>query len=262
MFGGNQKGSGATGMGNQYIVSPDVSEGVQSIVKAYDAMDMNYGRFRHMFYFRIEAGKRVEDYGKMANVHPKLWEQAMRDNPDSEALIPVQAASFQDLYQRLKFAEERTRQHQEALKAVREKLETLQRVHSVEIVAQISQCQQRHKLLVHRLLQLVAKNEVLRAMGIAMRPQEEDLLQRLNVLLRQMERPSGAMSRFNEVESALQMLALAGHEGSAGDVDEKVVEALYEVLMVQQEGIRKLIQGVHRDRAVVEKMAMTLADTT
>src|SRR5258708_7896142 len=81
-----------------------------------------------MMYNKVEESE-IGKYTRPANVHERLWNQAVEANPDtkrlttfcrdinspSSRLVPVQATGFHDLKLRLDEQDKTTSQHQKAL---------------------------------------------------------------------------------------------------------------------------------------------------
>jgi nuclear pore complex protein Nup54 len=103
-----------------------------------------------------------------------MWEESKRNNPDSQKYIPVAILGSKDLLKRAKHQQQETKQHQSRLEIISAEVADLQ---SHRAVMNAKMEEQRRKLidLGHRVLRVMAAQEVVRKSGHSVQPQEEQL---------------------------------------------------------------------------------------
>lgn len=86
-------------------------------------------------------------------IDPRLWKQAIQDNPNPDKFIPVPMIGFKEVRWRMQCQEQETALHQAFLDKVAEEVQTLQRKQAAT-VAKTTEYRRKLIELEHRLLQV------------------------------------------------------------------------------------------------------------
>lgn len=186
----------------------------------------------------------------VAGIDPLLWQQAKLDNPDPEKLIPVPMIGFNELKRRLKYQEHETKQHQERLDIIAEDISELKRRHST-LLAKISEHKRKQIDLGHKVLKIMAQQEVMRKYGYAIQADEEQLRVQLEAIQAELNAPTQFKGRLKELLSQIRMQNHVGTtfgESERYSLDESLQEEIKLYLRNQQEGLSHLL-GILKDDA-------------
>ncbi|KAK3741576.1 hypothetical protein QZH41_012522 [Actinostola sp. cb2023] len=179
-----------------------------------------------------------------------LWEQAKKDNPDPNMLIPVPITGFEELKKRLEFEDQETAQHQKRLSIVSEEIATLQCNHATTM-AKLAQFKRKHLELSHRVLEMMVKQESIRKAGYSVQAEEEHLRVHLESLQAELNAPLQFKARLNELLSQirLQQSQGVGSDRTEGrySMDPSLQNELKQHLEQQQEGLIHLISIIKDD---------------
>lgn len=180
-----------------------------------------------------------------------LWEQAKKDNPDPQRLIPVVITGFSELKKRQKLQEQETMQHQKRISLISEEIADLQHNH-VTTMAKLTQFKRKHLELSHRILEIMIKQECLRKSGYSVHADEEQLRAQLECLQAELNAPSQFKARLNEMMSQIRLRqSEAGERLGPGDgryeVEDAMQAQLKQHLERQQVGLMHLIGIIKED---------------
>ncbi|ELT87031.1 hypothetical protein CAPTEDRAFT_154507 [Capitella teleta] len=181
-------------------------------------------------------------------IDPLIWQQAKLDNPDPEKLIPVPMTGFSDLNNRLQLQEAETAIQQSRLEMITQEIASLQHRQS-DMVAKIEKYKRRQLELGHRVLKVMAKQEISRKAGFAIQGEEEQLRVQLEAIQGELNAPTQFKGRLNELMSQLRMLNQLG-QGQPSVSYHMTPAAQSEIkdhLKQQQQGIRHLIDIIKED---------------
>jgi nuclear pore complex protein Nup54 len=151
-----------------------------------------------------------------SGITAQMWEESKSTNPDSQKYIPVAILGSKDLLKRAKHQQQETKQHQSRLEIISAEVADLQ---SHRAVMNAKMEEQRRKLidLGHRVLRVMAAQEVVRKSGHSVQPQEEQLRIRLESMQAQLDAPLQFKGRLNELMSQIRMhTQIPGSAGSEG----------------------------------------------
>ncbi|KAJ6625228.1 nucleoporin complex subunit 54-domain-containing protein [Mycena sp. CBHHK59/15] len=204
-------------------------------------------QFQYYFYNRVDPNQ-VGLYGRPPNAtNDALWARAVRENPDPTCLVPAIAIGFDDLRQRVDAQGQQAAAHQERLKELKTRLETLSSTQH-QNSARIARFASLQTQLTHRLLALAAHLHLLvpslRSSGI--RVEEEEL--------------RGWLEELREDIGLGELWALVGTLGAAREgahghapggewkvVDEDGLARIAQILSEQQAGLVHLTKILQRD---------------
>ncbi|XP_071500029.1 nucleoporin p54-like [Diadema antillarum] len=179
---------------------------------------------------------------------PRLWRQAQLDNPDPERLIPVPLVGFDVLKTRLEYQQQETQQHQARLDLMSKDLEKLQQQQNA-LQAKIAENKRRHLELSHRVLQVMAKQEVQRKQGVSIQLEEEQLRTQLEGLMAELNAPTQMKARLNEMLSQIRLQSHLPFSRSNEQftIDPDLQYEIKQHLKQQQEGISQLVGIIKED---------------
>jgi nuclear pore complex protein Nup54 len=123
-----------------------------------------------------------------SGVTARMWEQSKKNNPDPQKYIPVAVLGSKDLLKRAKHQQQETKQHQSRLEIISAEISELQ---SRRAVTSAKMEEYRRKLfdLGHRVLRVMAAQEITRKSGHSVQPLEEHLRIRLENTQAQLDAP-------------------------------------------------------------------------
>ena len=242
----------------------------RQMVKAWDDKDYKLCSFKHIVFNDMsQAGADglmvPPPADQMAQARAQslaasdtgLWERADAHNPNPSRFLPVQITGFNALNER------RTQQIQAAkdvyskLKEAQTELQGLEDQRNVAIQLRLRHYNERQQLLAHRVLRLqcaLERQHVLRCHGGAEPPlgqSELSWIQRLKSLSGDMNMPD--VGRLMDVADKIQREAslnerhLSGSGVGMPSAYKLRVDTLEELLMKQQEAVRKLIEVSKKD---------------
>lgn len=180
-----------------------------------------------------------------------LWEQAKKDNPDPQRLIPMAITGFSELKKRQKLQEQETLQHQRRISLISEEIAELQHNHATTM-AKLAQFKRKHLELSHSILEVMIKQECLRKSGYSVQADEEQLRVQLECLQAELNAPSQFKARLNEMMSQIRLRQSQAGE-RLGPTDGRYVvegvmqEQLKQHLERQQVGLMHLIGIIKED---------------
>lgn len=180
-----------------------------------------------------------------------LWEQAKKDNPDPQRLIPMVITGFSELKKRQKLQEQESLQHQKRTALITEEITELQHNHATTM-AKLAQFKRKHLELSHCILEIMIKQECLRKSGYSVQADEEQLRVQLECLQAELNAPSQFKARLSEMMSQIRLRqSQAGERLGPGDgryvVEGVMQEQLKQHLERQQVGLMHLIGIIKED---------------
>ncbi|KAK3913364.1 putative nucleoporin Nup54 [Frankliniella fusca] len=185
-----------------------------------------------------------------SGIDPRLWKQAIQDNPNPDKFIPVPMIGFKEVRWRMQCQEQETALHQAFLDKVAEEVQTLQRKQAAT-VAKTTEYRRKLVELEHRLLQLLVKQEITRKVGLALTPEEEAIRSHLESLQPHMYAPTHLKGRLAELLSTIRMQREKGEqkEPERYTMDPTVQDDIKQFLRMQQDGMQHLVQTIQQDLA-------------
>lgn len=183
-----------------------------------------------------------------AGIHPILWEQARKDNPQPHRLVPVPILGFEQLHNRIKCQQQETTLHQNALEILSDDIATLQQKHT-ETMTKLAQYKRRCLDLSHRVLQVITKQEVKRKTGCSIQPDEEELRIQLESNLMALNAPTQFKGRLNELvaQLRLQQQMIGNPQDVRYSMEKSMQDDLKQHLEKQQEGLMHLTSVIRSD---------------
>ncbi|XP_046853175.1 nucleoporin p54-like [Xenia sp. Carnegie-2017] len=183
-----------------------------------------------------------------SGIHPILWEQARKDNPSPQRLVPVPILGFEQLQGRIKFQQQETTLHQNALEILSDDITMLQQKHT-ETLTKLTEYKRRFLDLSHRVLKVISKQEVKRKSGCSIQLDEEDLRIQFETQLTSLNGPTHFKGRLNELvaQLRLQQQAMGNSFDGRFSLEKSVQLDLKQHLEKQQEGLMHLTGVIRQD---------------
>lgn len=147
-------------------------------------------------------------------IDPRMWKQAIDDNPDATKFIPVPMIGFQELKWRITCQENETNTHLSYLSKVEKEISELKQRHA-NTSAKIMEHRRKFAELSHRILKIIVKQESTRKMGVSLSPEEEMIKTKLENMHALVSAPTQFKGRLSELLSQMRMQR--NQWGSAGN---------------------------------------------
>ncbi|XP_055676774.1 probable nucleoporin Nup54 [Lutzomyia longipalpis] len=182
-------------------------------------------------------------------IDPRMWRQAIEDNPDPSKLIPVPVIGFHELKWRTKCQESETEMHNQYLAKVSRDLENLKQRYTSS-TAKIMEYRRKFSELSHRILKIIVKQEITRKMGVAMSPEEEILRSKLESMQALVSAPTQFKGRLSELLSQMRMQRDQwSHTGGGNEykLDKDSTDEMQTFLAMQQKAMALLIETMNKD---------------
>ena len=185
--------------------------------------------------------KELEEYLNTApsGVDPRLWKQAVVDNPSPDKMIPVPLIGFKSLQARISAQENQNKAQCGRLDVLAQEIETLKKKQA-DAIAALTEAKRKEAELAHRVLRVMVGQESRRKVGYTISREEEQLFSQLESLAAELATPTQFRGRLQELLSCvrLQSQVVAGAGGEKYSLDTAAVSNIKEVLTEQQRGIQ------------------------
>jgi len=176
---------------------------------------------------------------------PLHWDQAWRANPDPLRLVPVQAAGFSDLKVRIIEQDRMASQQEKALLDAGKLLDHIKQRHEVSTLIKLEQYRRRELELANRFLKVMCVIARLEARGCGLTAGEEQFLQRVDTLIRDLSRP-GFRGKLTELSAMARSCDRS--ETMIDPVNKDALERIYMFLEQQQAGLQRLTALIQKDQ--------------
>lgn len=230
---------------------PDSIEGrIQAIEKAYNTTSSSC-RFQYVFYNKVSPDE-VKRHKKPDLANPRLWEQAERNNPDPNVLVPVLCVGFEDLQKRISAQDHAFAQYQKTLDAIRNQVLLMKQEQEAKCKLRIAALRKATTDLSHRVLSVISHIELQRAREFPLLPPEVDFRRKLEHIKRQLAKPAQFQARATELASLVRMQsstrgAEADASQLAGAVDPDTLRKIHAILDTQRQQLAVLAAAVKKD---------------
>ncbi|ORZ27303.1 nucleoporin complex subunit 54-domain-containing protein [Lobosporangium transversale] len=269
LFGAAPKPFGSSGFGQrqQYVignVKPEIPVwyNLMYIKNSWDPTHPNC-QFKYFFYNFVHPDD-VNKYGPPPNVDPFEWQQAVRECPDKECMVPALAIGFEDLKKRMETQNDMTEMQRIKLEEIEVKMNEIMQFHVVQTATKVREFKRRHIQLAQRVLTLMKRVQILRNRGVPIREDEELLRVRLENALEQLRNPAHFRGKITELWAQLQILKDSKRlhpYSSHGVPDASQLEAVGKVLQEQQAGLAHITSIIQQDMEDIEILQRKLEET-
>jgi len=214
-------------------------------------------RFKHIFYNLVASPEEVNRHQQVKPQHidPLLWDQAWRANPEPSRLVPVQATGFSDLRARIVEQDKMASNQEKALQDANKLLDHMKQRHEVTTLAKLEQYRRRELELANRVLKVMCVIARLEARGSGLTVGEEQFLQRIDTLVRDLSRP-GFRGKLTELSAMSKNYDRS--ETLIDPVNKEALERIYMFLEQQQAGLQRLTALIHKDQKDFEYISNSL----
>ncbi|CAG9768757.1 unnamed protein product [Ceutorhynchus assimilis] len=179
-------------------------------------------------------------------LEPQMWQAAIQDNPDPAKYIPVPINGFSDLRARILNQEYQNGLHLAYAEKAHADVVDLQTKHS-RSVAQSAELKQKFLELQHRVLRVLVKQECSRNVGIAIRPEEEQMRGRLELIYQALNMPNQFKGQLNELLSKIKLIESSAIIDCQYNLVPETKDDIKQFLHMQQNAIAQLINIVASD---------------
>jgi nuclear pore complex protein Nup54 len=224
-------------------------EKLNLIVKAYSPHSTEC-RFQFVFYNMVTPQEVARYQNQVpANLDPRLWEQAHRNNPDPSSLVPVVAVGFDDLKKRLNSIAKANADFADKAEEYQTQIAQMKVHHDSVISSKISQIRSDGKKLAHQLLKLMSKLERNRhhTSRLPLEQTELDYRRELDLMKRRLNTPGQFQSRLAEQASIAKVQVEPNTAAMFEGMDAESVRRIYQFLEDQRKGLTHITKLVKKD---------------
>lgn len=181
-------------------------------------------------------------------IDPRMWRQAIADNPDPKLFLPVPLVGFNDLKSRLNCQESETENHVTYLSKLEKDIGELKQRHA-NTSAKIMEHRRKFSELSHRILRIIVKQESTRKAGIALTPDEERIKTKLENMHALVSAPTQFKGKLSELLSQMRMQRSQWSSGGINEytLDKESADEMKNFLTMQQRAMEMLIETVSKD---------------
>ena len=181
-------------------------------------------------------------------IDQRMWRQAIADNPDPKAFIPVPLVGFSDLKARLNCQENETNNHVSYLSKLEHDIGELKQRHA-NTSAKIMEHRRKYSELSHRILRIIVKQESTRKAGLALTPEEETIKTKLENMHALVSAPTQFKGKLSELLSQMRMQRSQWASGGLNEytLDKESSDEMKNFLFMQQKAMECLIETVNKD---------------
>ncbi|CAM9840285.1 unnamed protein product [Phaeothamnion confervicola] len=163
------------------------------------------------FFLYWLAGPNAPQHPCPSNVDQRAWEEAQRDNPDPDKLVPYLVVGFDELLQQAQERQTEAAKMNDLAQRLREMVGS--RVQqSRRAAAAAEACRRKHVEQRHRLLQVMQKMELLRCINLPLHDEERRLRDRLEQV---MVHQQGLRQRLKELVAWQSQASVRGSYSEA-----------------------------------------------
>lgn len=181
-------------------------------------------------------------------IDPRMWLQAIADNPDAKMFIPVPLVGFGDLKSRLLCQEAETNNHLNYLSKLEKDVAEVKQRHA-NTSAKIMEHRRKFAELSHRVLRIIVKQESTRKAGLALTPDEEVIKTKLENMHALVSAPTQFKGKLSELLSQMRMQRSQWSAGGQNEysLDKESSDEMNNFLTMQQRAVELLIETVNKD---------------
>ncbi|KAI9027448.1 nucleoporin complex subunit 54-domain-containing protein [Phycomyces nitens] len=207
--------------------------------------------FKHYFYNQVPPNE-IRLYVRPPNQDERLWEEAIRNNPDPSCMVPVLVVGFDDLLKRVNVQSDQGAFHRAKVQEAQERLAMAEHQLALNTKVKMQEHWRRSMDLTKRLLRLMRYSQVLRFSGTPLYKTEEDVQKQMETLAK----PEGVeqlQAKINILSFKLQSIKRE-RESKAGSnkevwrsINEEDAAVIAKILENEQKGLKLVIDTLQKD---------------
>ncbi|KAI9318559.1 nucleoporin complex subunit 54-domain-containing protein [Dichotomocladium elegans] len=228
-----------------------------ALIRAHWDPSSHLCQFRHYFYNMVPASER-HLYIKPPNQDEHLWNEAMQNNPDPANMVPVLATGFGDVLKRMEVQDQELMKHKEKIMEIAERVDIVQKKHSLGFQIKLEEHRRRHNELTQRLIRLLKYVQVLRYKGFPLDEDEQKLMESLKGMAQQQLNPEDLNTKLHYAWAALQEVR-AKRQSRNGDnaeswraTSQEELAKIAKLIVQEQEGLRHVTSTLQKDLEDIE----------
>ncbi|KAL0073776.1 nucleoporin complex subunit 54-domain-containing protein [Phycomyces blakesleeanus] len=208
--------------------------------------------FKHYFYNQVPPNE-IRFYVRPPNQDEKLWDEAIRNNPDPSCMVPVLVVGFDDLLKRINIQNEQTTLHREKVQEAQERLAMAEHQLVLNTKVKMQAHWRRSMDLTKRLLRLMRYSQVLRFSGTPLYKTEETLQKQMEKLSSKTDGVEHMQAKINMLSFKLQAIKREreSREASNNEVwksaDEGGALNIAKILETMQQEMKTVIDILQKD---------------
>jgi nuclear pore complex protein Nup54 len=241
---GNNNGNNNQQQNQQRPAMDNPERKIKRIMAAYECHNPE-SRFQFMFYNKISATE-AQRYQKPPHVNQKLWQQAVRNNPDPKSLVPSLAVGFDDIKNRIVQQDRANQVYQKQLQEIQKVIVHMRQRYKSVTKVKVAEFRQHHTKLAHRLLKLVHKIQMLQTHGYPILNEEITFRKKLENIHRELKKPTQFQARVAELASVVRMQEERPNEVMT-KIDQDNVYNVQRFLNLQHQGLQYLTDVLKKD---------------
>lgn len=181
-------------------------------------------------------------------IDPRMWRQAIADNPNPKMFIPLPLVGFNDLKTRLTSQENETAIHTTYLDKLEKDIGELKQRHA-NTSSKITEHRRKFAELSHRILKIIVKQESTRKAGVSLTPDEENIRTKLENMHALVSAPTQFKGKLSELLSQMRMQRSQWTSSGINEytLDKESSDEMKSFLTMQQRAMEMLIETVSKD---------------
>ena len=264
---GKTFGTGTTGFGfgnkpktttyQAHLISDPLFERLYAIRCAYNPESTGY-KFCYVFY-----NKKIPDAELPkcpANIDINDWVEIMKECPDPEHLVPAAVYGFGQLNDRVNAQKEIEKELTQRMKLVQAKLREMTSFYATELCGSLERIKQNTTIISQSMMDVVEIQEVQRNQGMNLSDEERKMLNKLEDLRLDLNRPGVYNSAISNLKLKSQMLRERKQARSKMAVDRETLRALATALKSNQDAVEALETTTKKVKRTVDALDATISE--
>jgi nuclear pore complex protein Nup54 len=243
------------------VQSNSIEKRISSLRASYDPNNSN-NRFQTIFYNNVDPNK-INQFIKPPNANSKLWESAVKNNPDPVSLVPVLSVGFSDLKKRILEQDKASQGYLTALQGLSSSYNEMLSTHESRTKSLISDLRRIHSIQTHRLLLIMCKIELYRAANVHLLADELDFKRKLESIARRLTKPGQFISRIREIQNITRLIQERQNVENTQAINSNQVwssiaanpqnlDNIYALLDTQRQSLQYITQITNKDHKILD----------
>jgi len=223
---------------------------------AYNPTSKAY-RFCYVFY-----DKRVnEDQPQTPeNIDIADWVKIMQECPDPDHLVPTAVYGFEALQERVKAQKQLEKELSQRMDLIRAKLREMASFYATELCGSLERIKQNTTMIQQLMMDVVEIDEVQRNQGVKLNESEREMLDKLEQLRLELNRPGVFQSAIAGLHSKSKIAKENKKSQTKMAVDNDTLRALTSALKSNQDALEALEGTTKKVKRTVDTLDNTFSD--